>query len=114
MKQSVLNNKPQFEDTSGCRFAEQIAAQVQTDVNRIEGGQFNPPNCFGAADCRHQPDSAVEIKTPTWSDVQISGSYHNEVMLTRFYDVCYCDSECKVAANWFKVSIEVLYADPLI
>eukprot|EP00392_Amoebophrya_sp_AT5.2_P009522 g9550.t1 len=105
VKQSVLNNKPQFEDTSGCRFAEQIAAQVQTDVNRIEGGQFNPPNCFGAADCRHQADSAVEIKTPTWSDVQISGSYHNEVMLTRFYDVCYCDVECKVAANWFKAGV---------
>ncbi|CAD7936806.1 unnamed protein product [Amoebophrya sp. A120] len=105
VKQSTLNNKPYFDDTNGCRFAEQIKEEVQTDVNREEGGQFAPANCYGAADCRQQADSPTEIKTPTWSDVQISASYHNEIMLTRFYDVCYCDSECNVASNWFKAGV---------
>ncbi|CAD7959922.1 unnamed protein product [Amoebophrya sp. A25] len=105
VKQSALNNKPYFDDTSGCRFAEQIAAEVQVDVNREEGGQYSPLNCLGSADCRHEPDSATEIKTPTWSNVQISASYHNEQMLTRLYDVCYCDFECKVASNWFKAGV---------
>jgi hypothetical protein len=98
---------PYYETGAGCRFLEEAVTEP-ADGNKILGGQVSPTNCQGPYECYDEPEQYTST-FPRFDKIKIDGSYQNNVMVKRNYDICYCDSNCNNDLNWFKAGlIEVL------
>ena len=86
------NNIPYFQE-NGCQTAPQTLDSTFA---------YGAENCLSATECLLEPEVPSNI-VPQWGGLKVVETIDNFAVIPKTYDVCYCDSQCTTAANWFKV-----------
>ena len=93
------NLAPYYSPSAGCQAALQSTRYV------------GPTNCgLTATGCNLvRSDSPMDGRTLTWTGIALDSELVNGVRIARSFDICFCDSECQLSANWLIAgSVQVL------
>jgi len=108
----VCGNPSVCAQNDGVRFKLMESEPSQRDVAWYESSlcrtsiqsplYLTPTNCESSASCSAKRTDSPFVN-PTWKNMKVDAKIENNIIVNADYDVCYCDGNCLVNANWFRV-----------
>lgn len=118
VESSTANDEPNWLSSSGCGGAvhglldgrDRLPQTTYTPIDGSTGGMVNPHNCNGPLECLLPGGTRQDYKEfgGPFGFRFIMGSTVTEArnfLNSKDVDVCFCNEDCNIYKNWFKVGV---------